>query len=68
MVRTGAVEPAIADAASDATMLVVGATERGLLSRFVRGSLVPEVVDDIDCSVLLAERAESRGLLERLLG
>ena len=68
VVRTGAVEPAIADAASDATMLVVGATERGLLSRFVRGSLVPEVVDDIDCSVLLAERAESRGLLERLLG
>jgi hypothetical protein len=35
------------------------ATERGLLSQFVRGSLVPEVVDDIDCSVLLAEGATS---------
>jgi amino acid transporter/nucleotide-binding universal stress UspA family protein len=68
VVRTGDVEAAIADAAADASMLVVGATERGLLARLVTGSLVLDVVDDVDCSVLLAERAESRGLVERLLG
>ena len=68
VVRTGEVEPAIADAATDASMLIVGATERGLLSRLVSGSLVIDVVEDVDCSVLLAERAESRSLLERLLG
>ncbi|MEF8820258.1 MAG: amino acid permease [Haloferacaceae archaeon] len=68
VVRTGEVEPAIADAATDASMLIVGATERGLLSRLVSGSLVMDVVEDVDCSVLLAERPESRGLLERLLG
>jgi hypothetical protein len=49
-------------------MVIVGATERGLLSRLVRGSLVLDVVDDVECSALLAERARERGLMERLLG
>lgn len=48
-------------------MVVIGTTERGLLSRLVRGSLIMDVVD-VDCSVLLAERARDRSLLERLLG
>ena len=65
---SGDVETAIERAARDATMVVIGATERGLLSRLVRGSLVMDVVEDVECSVLLAETAHRRSLFERLFG
>jgi nucleotide-binding universal stress UspA family protein len=67
-VETGDVEAAIERAATTHTMVLVGATERGLLSRLARGALVLDVIDDIDCSVLMAERAQERSVLERLFG
>ena len=67
-VETGDVEAAIESAASDATMVVIGATEEGLLQRLVGGSVVMDIVDDVDCSVLLAEKRTERSLRQRLFG
>jgi nucleotide-binding universal stress UspA family protein len=65
---TGDIERAIAREARDNSLLLLGATERGLLSRLVHDSLNLSVVDEVDCSVLLAERARPRSLRERLFG
>ena len=65
-VETGDVETAIESAAEDATLLFVGATEEGLLRRLVGGSVVLDVVDDVECTVVLGEKHRHRGLLERL--
>ncbi|MCU4743506.1 amino acid permease [Natronoglomus mannanivorans] len=65
---SGDVEGAIEGAARDHSLVIMGATERGLLSRLVRGSVAYDVVNDVECSVILAERPTSRSLRERLFG
>ena len=65
---SGDVEAAIERAASDSTMVVMGATERGLLARLVADSLHMDVVDEVDCSVLLTERPNGWNLGERVFG
>ena len=67
-VETGDVEDAIRLAARDNSLVVLGATERGMLSRLIRGSPALDAVDDLDTSVLLAERSRSRSLRDRLFG
>ena len=64
----GDIEGNIERAAEDHTLVLLGATSRGLLSRLLGDSLVFDVVNDLDISVLLSERPSKRSLRERLLG
>jgi len=48
--------------------VIIGATEAGLLSRLVSDSLHMDVVNEVDSSVLLAERPSKRNVIRRLLG
>lgn len=67
-VEAGDVEATIERVGEGFDLAVVGATERGLLSRIVRGSLAYEAIERLDTPVLLAERPSPRSLRERLFG
>jgi amino acid transporter/nucleotide-binding universal stress UspA family protein len=68
LVETGDVEDAIERHARDHDLVLIGATERGLLSRVIRGSLALEVLEQVETPVLMAERPDKRTLRERLFG
>jgi len=65
---SGDVEGAIAREAADRSLLLVGATEQGLLARLVTDSLHFDILNHVDNSIVLAERATDRSLRRRLFG
>jgi nucleotide-binding universal stress UspA family protein len=67
-VESGDVETVIETRAKECSLLIIGATERGLLRRLISGSLVLDVVDNVGCSVVLAETSSRRSLRQRLFG
>ena len=69
VVRTdGDVQGNIKEMAADHSLVMMGATGRGLLTRLLGDSLIYDVADEIECSVLLTERPSRRTLRERLFG
>ncbi|MFC7235522.1 amino acid permease [Halosegnis marinus] len=67
-VETGDVESVIGRLSEDHDLVLIGATDRGLLSRIVSDSLAFDIVDSLETPVLLAERPRPRSLWERLFG
>ncbi|MCU4754201.1 amino acid permease [Halobacteria archaeon AArc-curdl1] len=64
----GDIEGAIRRESEGHSMILIGATGRGLLTRLLGDSLVFDVIDDVDCSVVLSERPSKRSIRQRLFG
>ena len=68
LVEAGGVGDVLGRIGDDYSLVIVGATDRGLLSRIVSGSLVIDAVETLETPVLLAERPSARSIRERLFG
>ncbi|MGM0371361.1 MAG: amino acid permease [Halobacteriota archaeon] len=66
IVETGSPSSVIARLGGEYDLVVLGATERGLLSRVIQGSPALRSLESLDVPVLLAERPSSRSLWSRL--
>jgi nucleotide-binding universal stress UspA family protein len=62
------VEETIEAKMEEHTLLFVGASEQGLLSRLVRNTLHFDLINETEDSVVIAERATQRSLWRRLFG
>jgi formate/nitrite transporter FocA (FNT family)/nucleotide-binding universal stress UspA family protein len=65
---SGDIEATIEREATEHTMLILGASERGLLARLVHNTLHLDILTDVECSVVIAERSTRRSLWRRLFG
>ncbi len=68
IVESGSPKAVIRTFGPEYDLIVLGATERGLLSRIVRGTLTLEAFEGLEASLLLAERPSGRSVLERFFG